>query len=516
MTVRSFDPRRDLEPAEWIGRVDDLDKVPKWMRELIWHKRKEKCGAGQFDEWWEPQAIGANVIAILRGDLRWRTDGAPVLVYDEFFECIRKTRLPPWHENEAKGAKVGEWEEEDGTRLQSWLAHAYRLNVNEDTILRAVATVARRHVVHPVREYLTRVVWDKTPRLDTWLVDVFGVDDTPIHRAFGAKFLISAVARIMRPGCKVDTCLVLEGAQGIQKSTTLRFLVGDDWFLELHGDLSDKDTAQSLRGKWLGELAELASVRRTDVEQVKRFLSCPADRYRPSYGRVAKDFPRQCVFAGTTNAVGQGYLVDATGARRFWPITCRRADARLVRAIRDQLWAEAAERYQARERWWLSAEEDALADDTQDERFAVDEWERRIAAHVSGYQSVTVGDVLSGCLNLPIEKWTPADQIRVGRCMVSLGWVRRRTGPRSARCWKYYPSDPLGVLGGPTDQNSPGHEIVNDPTIVSHVLGDPEDQVLGERVENGQHCFADLLTDSPQGPLANSPEPGTGGTHDGN
>ena len=231
--------------------------------------------------------------------------------------------------------------------------------------------VARDIMHHPVRERLNGLKWDGTARLDSWLTDYLGVEPatgydaekSQAHRytsEVGLRWLISAVARVYQPGCKADHCLILEGPQGVGKSTAAATLALEDaWFADEIADLGTKDSAQDLRGKWIIELGELSALKRGEIERVKAFMSRKVDHYRPSYGRRSQDFPRQCVFIGITNA--DAYLGDETGGRRFWPVKVGKIDLEKLKADREQLWAEAVAAYRAGEKWWLDKATEALA-----------------------------------------------------------------------------------------------------------------------------------------------------------
>jgi len=172
-----------------------------------------------------------------------------------------------------------------------------------------------------VREYLLGLHWDGVPRIDRWLIDHLGAENNALNKAFGAKWLIGCVARVMRPGCKLDTALILEGRQGLMKSTALSTL-GSPWVTDHMPDLGSKDAMEHLQGVWIIELAELSSLSRVEAGRIKAFLSTPSDRFRPSYGRATANHPRQCGFAGSINPGGSGYLPDETGNRRFWCVKC--------------------------------------------------------------------------------------------------------------------------------------------------------------------------------------------------
>jgi predicted P-loop ATPase len=182
-----------------------------------------------------------------------------------------------------------------------------------------------------VGRYLTHLTWDEIPRIDQWLSTCLGADGNPEYlKAIGPRFLISAVARALRPGCKADQVLVLEGAQGIGKSTAVRVL-SEPWTTDSLPDLTSKEAAIQIQGVWIVELAELTSMSRSDVEHIKAFMSRNEDRYRPHWGRSSETRPRRCVFIATTNL--QGYLRDETGNRRFWPVRCRSIDLERLRGI---------------------------------------------------------------------------------------------------------------------------------------------------------------------------------------
>lgn len=206
------------------------------------------------------------------------------------------------------GGEAGIWQDRHDQQLSAWVTHWLGVTINTRVAADAIELIANQTPRHPVREYLNALSWDGVPRLDMWLTAYAGVAESPYSRAVGAKTLIAAVARAMKPGCKVDTMLILEGPQGLRKSSLIAALVSDTaWFADdLGADIGDKDALQGLRGKWIIELAEMANMARSQVRKVKQFLSSRVDRYRPSYGHRTQDFPRQVVFIGTINPEGGG------------------------------------------------------------------------------------------------------------------------------------------------------------------------------------------------------------------
>jgi predicted P-loop ATPase len=345
---------------------------------------------------------------------------------------------PPWKSR----AIPFPWRDEDDVRAAAWMQQQ-GIMVSKDVVGQAIQAVARVFPFHPIRDYLTRLVWDKIPRIDDWLTLYLSADPSEYTRAIGAKWLIGAVARIFKPGCKNDTCLVLEGPQGLLKSTALRTLAAP-WFTDEMSDLGTKDAAMQVRGVWIIELAELDAMGRPEASRTKAFMSRSTDRYRPPYGRHLIEVPRESVFAGTVNH--ETYLKDETGGRRFWPVRCGTIRIGELRRDRDQLWAEAVARFRGGETWWIdSAELSATASEEQQQRYDEDAWQPLIGEWVQDREYVTVDQVLRTCVEKLPSGWNQGDKNRVARCLQAIGWTRKR-GPkdqRGHREWRYYPGPRL-------------------------------------------------------------------------
>ncbi|MNJ35501.1 DNA primase TraC [compost metagenome] len=371
-----------------------------------------------------------NVELILSNDERW----AGVIGYSAFSSKIVKLRAAPY------GGEPGDWSDIDDTRVMKWLAQQYNLRVKATHVIEAVSVVAHDNAFHPVREYLAKLEWDRVPRLGVWLHKILGVTLNDYSAKVGKRWMISAVARVMRPGCKADTVMILEGAQGAGKSTAMSIL-GGQWFMDTPFTLGDKDAFQAIRGKWIVELGELDSFNKAESTKAKQFFSASTDTYRESYGRRTSDVPRQCVFVGTTNQ--DEYLKDATGNRRYWPVACTKVDLDKLREVRDQLWAEAMFCYLAGDIWWVTREEEEMFSKEQEERFVVDEWEGPILEWLEASQigeTTTGGDLLSQALKLDSGHWGKPEQMRVGAIMHRLGWRRKRMPPlpkSGIRPWAY-------------------------------------------------------------------------------
>jgi hypothetical protein len=331
LTLVDFSPGVP-EPEPEPPRVTVSDNGGNWKRELL------------VDKSLNPRPVVANVLTVLRRCPDWQG----VLWYNEFSNDAVARKPFPGQENISVEIV---WTDRHDTLFVEWLNHN-GICVSREVAGQAVQAVAEEQKYHPVREFLQDVGsrWDGDPRIDNWLQEYLHVKCGNFTSAVGARWLISAVARIFEPGCKADCALILEGKQGIKKSTALRAL-GEPWFTDQIADLGGKEASIQTRGVWIIEIAELDSMRRVEVGRVKAFMSCAADRYRPPYGKRPVDYPRQCVFAGSVNH--GTYLHDETGNRRFWPVECHDIDIDGLHAAKEQLWAEAVVRFRDREPWWL-------------------------------------------------------------------------------------------------------------------------------------------------------------------
>lgn len=302
----------------------------------------------------------------------------------------------------------------------------YDLHVSTERCREMIAYVANQHPYHPVRDWLNHLVWDGVPRLDTMLHMYADAADTQLHAAMGRKFMTGAVARIYRPGCQLDTTLILVGSQGVKKSSLFRALVEDPtWFSDTTIDLRTKDVYQQLQGVWLYEVAELAALRGRDAESTKAFLTSRCDRYRPPYGRNVVRWDRQVAFVGTTNEAE--FLDDSTGARRFWPVRVGAPDVASIARDRAQLWAEAVEAYKAGAEWWLTPEQDEELTDSQQTYQRADSWGDIISEWLAREgQSATVRDIMASALQLEPTHQSKGAAMRVASILSGLGYSKRR------------------------------------------------------------------------------------------
>lgn len=428
---------------------DEAPDAPDWRKGLL------KTGTGAI------KRCMSNAVLVFKRHADWQN----VLAFDEFAGCVVKLRPPPTHAAvRPDGEHKREWDSSDTLRAAFWLQRKTGADFSSDITEAAIKVLADTRRIHPVREYLHSLHWDGKVRLPTWLHTYLGVKNTELHSDFGRCWLVSGVARIMSPGCKVDTMLILEGSQGHTKGQALR-IIGGEWFADTQIRLDHgQDAYQALRSKWIYEIQELNSFKGKAVTRIKEYVSSSIDTYRESYGNRTKDVPRQVIFAGTTNE--NHYFLDRSGNRRFWPVRCGRVSLKKLAEDRDQLWAEAFERYmryvtdkapphERVEKWWLTSEE--AAREAQAERLVPEEWAPRIAEYLarSGktvtvkmdntYQAfdiekgLPVWAVALGALELPASRLDHASATRVGIAMQDLGWLRCRTSVDGMRQWRYFP-----------------------------------------------------------------------------
>jgi predicted P-loop ATPase len=407
-------------PAAVLDEIAHVDFAGSaWRKDLLRSKPPMNTTEGRI------LPVLANAIAALRHAPEW----GGVLAFNEFGFGTVTLKPTPWGV-----VPKGEWTDHEDRLAAEWLQRQGVL-VSVEVAGQAVQTAARDRPFHPVKTYLQSLQWDGVERVDGWLSTYLGTDDTEYSRAVGSRWLISAIARILRPGAKADCCLILEGPQGIRKSTALSTLASE-YFTDELADLGSKDAAMQTRGVWIIELSELDSLSHSEVARIKAFMSRTTDRFRPPYGMRLVESPRQCVFAGTVNH--STYLRDETGGRRFWPITCGRIDVEALARDRDQLWAEAKARFDVGAVWWLeTAELLQMASDQQIDRYEGDPWEEVIGPWLESRTSVSISEVLEKCLQKAHALWTQTDKNRAARCLRALGWERYRERQGSRLEWRY-------------------------------------------------------------------------------
>ena len=419
----------DVVREQFLGYKSDLEPEQHYLENISpdWILQLTKTATGNI----KPNPF--NLSLVLSHDQQWQG----VLGYSEFSYSILKLKPPPY-----LNSAVGEWSDTDTTRLRAWCEKHYGFTPNNADASEVVNAVAQDNSFHEVRDYLQSLEWDHKIRLNSWMSQYLDAEFTPYTQLVGSMWLIAAVARVMRYPVKADCVLILEGSQGVGKSTTAAIL-GGDWFSDTHFHLGDKDGYQQMRGVWICELAELDSFNKAESTRAKSFFSSTSDRYRPPYGRHVVEYPRQCVFIGTTNQ--DQYLKDVTGNRRYWPVRVEKVDMEGLAEIRDQLWAEALHRFKQGELWFPQGDKLHLFEAEQDFRFDEDVWTEKIYPYLLDIirpNGVLMSDIFEDALKMDPAHMKPPEQKRVGQIMARLGWrkVRPRTESGS-RTTGYVPPD---------------------------------------------------------------------------
>ena len=316
-----------------------------------------------------------NIVLIIRNDSELES-----IAFNKHRDGIDARDGLPWEQMK------GGWNDSDNAALKVYLSNKYGIYSPTKT-KDAILAVAAERSYHPIKEYLDHLPeWDGIDRVETLLIDYFNATDNSYTRAVTRKMMVAAVARIVHPGTKFDSVLILNGPQGIGKSTFFAKLAGD-WFSDslTLTDMKDKAGPEKLQGYWILELGELAGMRKTDVEVVKSFISRSDDKYRASYGVNVESHPRQCIIVGSTNAES-GFLRDITGNRRFWPVRIsgdgkRKAWQMSVYDV-EQIWAETLVLYAKGEKLYLEGSDVELATNEQADAMESDEREGLVRTYL--------------------------------------------------------------------------------------------------------------------------------------
>lgn len=371
-----------------------------------------------------------------------------VFAWDEFASKVVITKPLP----AGKGAVGDYWSPDNGGAfaVQEWFTAKGFDELGKTLIIDAIHNEAVKSCFHPVRKYLDELpLWDG---VDRNLAAYFGAEQTDYHRAVCGAWLRSAVARVMQPGCQADSILVLEGRQGARKSTALRYLCPDvRHFLVVRSDIRSKDFLSNMRGRWIAEFAEVDKlIGSRDASELKDILSTTIDTYRKAYGVDDLSYPRQIVFAGTTNPDENGYLKDSTGNRRYWVVLCGELiDTNAILRDRDQIWAQAYSEYLLGTPWWLDRELEEVAAVEAAERLESDDWEEVIERHraeltsrENGFTTLEALGKLSGAL--PEAQIDQRHTRRMAKVLRKLGFRIKDTKLEGQRI-KRWVSDPGGI-----------------------------------------------------------------------
>lgn len=377
------------------------------------------------------------------GELSKKTDGTPKRAYRNVLTYVRLH--PDYRGKWSLDTMTSQPWFNDERLVDDVLVHTIRANADRhglftpsrEDVEAAILTAASERQFHPIQQYLRAVDWDGQPRLRSMARDYLG-SENPLHAEIVYRWMIGAAARALRPGCKLDTALMLVGPQGYFKSTFFAVL-GGTWHSDTFIDISNKDSFVQIHSAWIYELAELENVVTGRAEsRLKAWLTSTHDMYRAPYARTAVRKSRSVALCGTTNR--KNFLTDDTGSRRFWIVPVDRPIPRdLLIECRDQLWAEAVNAVEAGEPWWLGSDSEDLRETANKEFEDEDPWTETIEQWLASprVQEITVTLLLSDALKVDVAKQDRWAQMRVSRILAGLGWERRRASDSSRqRVWK--------------------------------------------------------------------------------
>lgn len=351
--------------------------------------------------------------------------------------------------------KWREIDDNDYTPIQrniSAMYHPFRM-IGKEMVIDAVSDYCRENSFDRAVNFIRKIPWDMTERLDSWLSVVYGVENDTYHKSVGANFFKGMVKRIIKPGCKFDTVMILEGKQGCGKSTSLS-IIGGKWHLETTLRADNKDFFLQFKGKLIVEFSEGETMSRTETKNMKAMISTQVDTYRSPYGRTMKDVPRRCVFAMTTNQ--DEYLKDESGNRRFYPVEVKKdnVDLKWLKENRMQLFAEALYRVEILKE--SVYEYPAESVDHQDAKMVRSSFEDMISnwfnnpigkngSIINLDDGITVTEIWEYALQGDRSRIRKSEEMQISLALKQLGWERVRNRVSGVRCWRWYKDGKVGV-----------------------------------------------------------------------
>lgn len=354
------------------------------------------------------------------------------LWYDEFHSKI----FTDWTVSGERG-RVHEITDDDVIQMHHLVVRHFQIhNLSIDSVHNAIRVYAAENKRNEPREWLESLKWDGVSRIDLYLKNYLNAQDSDYTRCASGNWWKGIAARIFKPGCQLDSMIVLVGKQGCGKTSSMK-AVGGDWHTEASASIMDKDFFMSLQGKLIVEISEMDAFSKAEKTTVKRVVSTSTDRFRAPYARLPQDHPRQCVFAGTTNV--HRFLSDETGGRRFWPIEIGQVDVDAIMRDRNQLFAEAVARFKAGEAWHIMPVDETV--EMQERHRHDDAWEAPIQRWLAGRvdAEATLVDVARGALQIDTGRLDINSQRRIAAILTMNGWQQKSVtasdGKRPIRVW---------------------------------------------------------------------------------
>lgn len=370
----------------------------------------------------------ANIFTQLTETDRW----SGVFAFDEFNNTEMVISKPPWQTGDPKHFKPRPLKDTDYTFTQMWLQRNWA-NASKNAVVDAVNAACQTQVISPVRHYL-----EQLPQSDFDICSLFEIyfgvvardeAEREYVREASRVFLTQACARAVDPGCKADIVVVLEGKQGIGKSTGLRALFSPAWFKDSLPPMSHKDASDYIVGAWCIELAEMAYQKKAEIEQQKAFLTRQEEKYRPAYKKTSIVYKRPCIFVATTNR--DDWAVDETGNRRYLPIKTQHIDVAALKRDRDKIWAAAYAEYVRSKHWWLHDRFLEYTHHQTEARREADIWTQIAQERLADRDEVTITEAFELCFpeeaidgRAKPRQISQQDQRRMAKCLLAAGFER--------------------------------------------------------------------------------------------
>lgn len=420
----------DVEELPPLSKAESEKQELEINNGVSWRTKIKRVG-GKPER--EPKCTFENIKLILGRGIE-----QPCFKFDQFAKRVSYGANTPWG-----GIAGDEIKDIDLIKIKDWLCSRWQFEPHCNLILEVVLCLAHKNSFHPVKDYLFGLPdWDQVPRAETWLQKYLNATGPQRYlRAVSRKTLVAMIARILKPGCKFDCMPVLIGEQGVRKSTTVLKLA-EPWGSDAKVSINDKDGVINMFGKWVMEFGEMESLRKAEVEAIKEFLVRGTDRLRLPFGKLSEEFPRQCIFIGTTNK--DEFLKDETGNRRFWPVSVGECDPEGLMEVRDQLFAEAMVYYQMGEILDLSKAEMQEAKEEHEKRMVTDILEERIdeflAKKTDGFNArkFTLNELFKFGQNELNLKDDLVTQRRIGFCLRRIGYSKKSLKNGSGGNSKYW------------------------------------------------------------------------------
>lgn len=395
-----------------------LPDLPPLTEDKEWKDRLDRAKGGKL------LPTLKNAVILLQKEVNMQG----MFALNLFTEQLEVRGTVPWDNKRIN--KFREINDREIEHIRFYFANTFGVEFASLNLWKAVDLVAANNHYHPVQDHVNAMKWDGVPRIDNWLMTYCGVEGSRLHSEMGRLFMLGMVGRVLSPGCKFDYVLVLEGPQGIGKSTACSIL-GGPWFGDAPIDPKDKDSIPYIHSHWVIELSEMLTTKRSDIDRMKSFVSCQVDDVRLPYARSRTKYPRQCVFVGTVNPDDSGYLSDITGNRRYWCVTCSKFDLAGLKRDRDQLIAEAVSIWKTRKpELFLERELEKESWDAAALRMSIDPWQNMLELFLKTHPEltrVTTAEMFRDALGGQVLQMHTGHQRRIAACLKQLGWEFYRT-----------------------------------------------------------------------------------------